>query len=126
MPIVATVYVYPGPKDFALVPAPKQGNVTDSLLSQHFETCRRELLRSHPEAKLVSGGPYEFVQGEKTFHGKKAVYSIDYQFGLFKEKALSELELFVIEPGVKFLLTDRHFVKYRITYPEGKKNSGAG
>lgn len=120
IPIAATVFVYPGPKDFALVPAPKQEGVSDSLLVRHFEQCKQDIFRAHPDAKLLGESNFTLVQGKNEFYGKRAVFSLKYNFGLLARESTSELYVFLMEPGLKFLLTDRYFVMYRITYPSGK------
>jgi hypothetical protein len=121
MPIAATVYVYPGPKDFALLPSAKIEDVSESLLNRHFQTCKQDILRNHADAKLISESPNKIVQGQNQFEGKRAVFSMNYKFGSLSVESVSELWVFLIEPSVKFLITDRQFVKYRITYPISKK-----
>src|ERR1035437_7911114 len=81
-PIAATVFVYPGPKGFALLPSPKLENTSESLLNHHFEACKQNVLRAHPDAKLISEGPCTIVQGKNQFGGKKAVFSLGYKFGI--------------------------------------------
>jgi len=122
-PIALTVFVYPGPKDFALLPSPKLGDVSEGLLDGHFQTCKKDIIRHHSDARLITEGACEIVQGGNRFKGRKAVYSLNYTFGpLAKPQlSLSELYVFLVEPGLKFLATDRNFNKYRITYPETKK-----
>jgi hypothetical protein len=61
------------------------------------------------------------IQGQNQFEGRKAVFSMSYDFGAMPQESVSELYVFVIDPSVKFLLTGRQFVKYRITYPVAKK-----
>jgi len=53
--------------------------------------------------------------------GKKAVFSMSYKFGFMSQDSVSELYVFLIEPSVMFLVNDRQFVKYRVTYPVAKK-----
>jgi hypothetical protein len=120
-PIVATVFVYPGAKDFALLPSPKIEGVSASLIEHHFEACKRDVFRAHPDASLASEGWTSLVQGENHYAGKNAVFSISYRFGFGSKDSVSELYVFLIEPGVKFLLTERYFVTYRITYPSSQK-----
>lgn len=120
-PIAATVFVYPGPKDFALLPSPKLENISNALLDHHFGACKDEIARNHMDGRLISESPCKIVQGKNQFEGKKAVYSISYKFGLSAQQSVSELYVFLIEPSVKFLATDRYFVKYRVTYPNSKK-----
>jgi hypothetical protein len=121
MPIAATVYVYPGPKDFALLPSPKLANVSEALLNQHFQVCKQEILRGHPDARWINEDLCKIVQGDNQFEGKKATFSMSYRFGFLAQESVSELYVFLVEPGVKLLVTDRQFVKYRVTYPLVKK-----
>ena len=44
-----------------------------------------------------------------------------YNFGFANQESVLELYVFLIEPGIKFLLTERSFVTYRVTYPINKK-----
>jgi hypothetical protein len=120
-PIAATVFVYPGPKDFAFYPSPKLENLSESLIASHFETCKQDVFRAHANAKLTSEETFTLIQGKDQFKGIRAVFSLDYQFGLVKRESVSELYVFLIEPSVKFLVTSRYFVTYRISYPVDKK-----
>ena len=122
IPIAATVFVYPSSKDLALYPSPKLENASESLLDHHFEAYKQNVLQAHPDAKLISEGPGTIVQGKNQFGGKKAVFSLGYKFGIAPQKSVSELYVFLIEPNVKFLLTERYFVTYRITYPANLKS----
>ena len=116
-PIAATVYVYPAAKNLSLLPAPPLQNVSDTLIDHEFELRKLEISKSHADARLISEEPCEIVQGNNHFKGKKAVYSMAYGFGLSNRDCLSELYIFLIEPGVMFLVNDRQYVEYRITYP---------
>jgi len=120
-PIAATVFVYPGPKNLALLPSPKLENVSEALLDTHFQTCKQEVRRHNPDARVISEGPCKIVQGRRQFEGKKAVFSTSYKFGFMSQDSVSELYVFLIEPSVMFLVNDREFVKYRVTYPVAKK-----
>ncbi len=115
-----TVYVYPGPKDVSVLPSPNQENVSEALLDQHFQVCKQEIIRNHPDAKFMSESPCKIIQGKSQFKGKKAVFTLNYKFGLFEQESVSELYLFLIEPNMKFLVSDRYFVKARDTFPSGK------
>ena len=44
-------------------------------------------------------------------------FSMRYKFGFRTQESVSELYVFLIEPSVQFLVTNRQFVKYRFTYP---------
>ena len=120
-PIAATVYVYPAPKDFAVLPSPKPNGLGEELLDHHFNACKQEVFRNHPDAKLISENPCKIVQGNNLYQGKKATFSMSYKFGFFNQESVSQLYVFLMEPNIKFFLTDRQFVKYRITYPVAKK-----
>jgi hypothetical protein len=122
LPIAATVYVYPGPKDFSVLPALKSKDMSEALLNQHFKLCKQDITRNHPEAKFLGEGNCTITQGKNKFEGRKATYSFDYKFGPQAVESISELYVFLLEPGVKFLATDRHFVKYRVTYPAAMKS----
>ena len=116
-PVTATVYVYPAAKNVSLLPAPRLQNVSDALIDHEFQLHKLAILKSHPDARLISEGSCEIVQGNHHFKGKKAVYSMVYRFGISNQDCLSELYLFLIEPGVMFLVNDRQYLEYRITYP---------
>jgi hypothetical protein len=119
-PIAATVFVYPGPKDFSILPSPMSSDVSQGLLGQHFQTCKQEILRSHPDARLISERSFKLIQGDNQFEGMKATFSMSYKFGLTSQDSTSEVYLFLVEPGMKLLVTGRQFVKYRATYPTTK------
>ena len=121
IPIASTVYVYPAPKDFSLLPAQKNSDVSRDLLEHHFKECKQEIFRAHPDAKLIEEGGFRLTQGANQFDGNKAVVSSNYKFGFANEDSISELYLFMIEPGAKFMLSERYFVKFRITYPISQK-----
>jgi hypothetical protein len=116
-PVAVTVYVYPAAKNVSQLPAPRLQNVSDALLDHEFQLHKLAISKSHPDARLISEGPCEIVQGKNHFQGKKAVYSLAYRFGVSNQNCLSELYLFLIEPGVMFLVNDRQYLEYRITYP---------
>jgi hypothetical protein len=116
-PIVATVYVYPAAKNLSLLPSPPLQNVSDTLIDHEFDLRKLEISKSHPDARLISEGPCEIVQGNNSFKGKKAVYSMAYRLGFSNRDSLSELYIFLTEPSVMFLVNDRQYVEYRITYP---------
>ena len=117
LPVAATVYVYPAAKNFSLLPSLPLPNVSDALIDHELEERKLEIARSHPDARLISEEPFELVQENNHFRGKKAVYSLTYRFGFSNPDCLSELYIFLIEPGVMFLANDRQYVEYRITYP---------
>ena len=104
-----------------MVPSPNSSDVSQTLLGKHFQECKQEILRSHPDARLLSEGPFKLIQGDNQFEGKKATFSMSYKFGSLSQDSTSELVEFLIEPGVKFLVTNRQFVKYRATYPTAKR-----
>ena len=116
-PIAATVYVYPAAKNFSLLPTPPPQNVGEALIEREFELRKLEIAKVHPDARFVSEGPCEIIQSNNHFKGKKAVYSLAYRFGLSNQESLSELYIFLMEPGTMFLVNDRQYVEYRITYP---------
>ena len=121
-PIAATVYVYPAAKNFSLLPAPVLHDVSESLIDHEFGLRKLEISKTHPDARLISEEPFETVQGNNHFKGKKATYSMAYRFGFSSRDCLSELYIFLIEPGVMFLVNDRQYVEYRITYPAALKD----
>lgn len=121
-PVAMTVYVYPGPKDFAITPVPKSMSASENVLQQHFRTCKQEVVTGNQNVKLLGEAKCKVIQAGHEFEGRKAVFSMSYGFGGVPQPSISELYVFVMEPGVKFLLTDRQFVKYRATYPEAKRS----
>jgi hypothetical protein len=116
-PIAATVYVYPAAKNFSLLPAAPLQDVSETLIDHEFDLRKLEISKTHPDARLISEEPCEIIQGNNHFKGKKATYSMAYRFGFSNRNCLSELYIFVIEPGTMFLVNDRQYVEYRITYP---------
>jgi hypothetical protein len=116
-PVAATVYVYPAPGNVSQMPAPRLQNVSVALFDREFQLHKLAIAKSHTDARLISEGPCEIVQGKNHFKGKKAIYSLAYRFGISNQNCLSELYLFLIEPGAMFLVSDRQYLEYRITYP---------
>jgi hypothetical protein len=120
-PVMATVYVYPAAKNFTLVPSSPLQNVSKSLVDFEFKRREQEIFHAHPDAKLVTEEPFQITQGNNYFLGMRAVFLMNFRFGLFSKNSLSELYIFLIEPNVMFLVNDRQFVEYRITYPTASK-----
>jgi hypothetical protein len=116
-PIAVTIYVYPAAKNFALLPQPALQGVSESLIEHELKNREQEILHFHPNAHFISEDPCEIIQGNSHFKGTKAVYSMAYKFGLSNQDCLSELYIFLIEPGVMFVADNRQYVEYRITYP---------
>jgi Bacteriophage peptidoglycan hydrolase len=116
-PIAATVYVYPAAKNFSILPGSPSHDVSETLIDHEFELRKLEISKTHSDARLISEEPCEIIQGNNRFKGKKAIYSMTYRFGPSNQDCLSELYIFLIEPGVMFLVNDRQYVEYRITYP---------
>ncbi len=121
-PISATVYIYPTARNFSLLPTSSLQNVSEALIDREFELRKLELSKAHPDARLIAEEPFEIVQGNNHFKGKKATYSMAYRFGFSSQDCLSELYIFLIEPGIMFLANDRQYVEYRITYPATLKD----
>jgi hypothetical protein len=121
-PIAATIYVYPAVKNFTLLPQPTLQGVSEGLIEHELKNREQEILHFHSDARFISEEPYEIIQGNRHFKGKKAVYSMAYKFGLSNQDCLSELYIFLIEPGLMFLVNDRQYVEYRITYPTTAKD----
>lgn len=116
-PVAATVYVYPAAKNFALLPSPAIQDVGLGLIDMEFQNRKKEISHFHPDARLLEEGWYQLVQGDRHFQGRKAVYFMGYNFGPAKQDSFSELYVFLIEPGVMFLVNDRQYVEYRFSYP---------
>ena len=116
-PVAATVYVYPAAKNFTLIPSKPLEGVTESLIEHEFQRRKMEIAKVHSDTRLLSEEPFEITQGNNHIKGKKAVYSMAYAFGLSNRDSISELYIFLIEPGTMFLADDRQYVEYRITYP---------
>jgi len=116
-PVAATVYVYPAAKNFALLPSPALHDVALRLIDMEFQNRKKELSHSHPDARLIQEGSYQLVQGDHHFQGRRAVYSMGYNFGLSKQDSFSELYIFLVEPGIMFLVNDPQYVEYRFSYP---------
>jgi hypothetical protein len=102
VPITMTVYVYPA------------GVAPDaSRLREHFEQCKGELARHHPDAKLESQGEHRIAPAGAARDGLRASYVVSGESFNSPVPLRSELYL--------FLLGD-NFVKYRVTYAEADRD----
>ena len=66
---------------------------------------------------MIAESSCQIVQDKNRIEGKRVSFSMRYKFGFRTQESVSELYVFLIEPSVKFLVTNRQFVKYRFTYP---------
>ena len=99
--IIFTVYVYPASK---------------RTLDQQFEDAKKQLVEAHPDAKLLSEGPWELKQGGRTFPGRRAAYAFKTPIAGQPREVVSEA--FLLQNG------DR-LVKYRASVPKEKHEPAA-
>jgi hypothetical protein len=123
-PTVVTVYVYPAAKNVALLPQPKDSGITQLLLDREFDLRKREILQGHRNSIMCGESAFELVQGERRLNGRRALFNYQEQFASKDQMIASELYVFLREPGVMFGVNDRHFVKYRISYPKSRSEDG--
>ena len=106
--IAATTYVYPSPKVLSIgSPQHVIDAARDKLSSDEFARCKREIQGAHPQAVLVSEGPFTSGSGRT---------------GLMAEYRYTDLFAGAVQPlkSRLYLLTyinGRWTVKHRITFP---------
>ncbi len=87
-----SVYVYP----------------TSGPLKSHYEQCRADVSRVHPDAQLFEEKPYQIEQGGVTYQGYYALFFMRDRFiGDKEQDLLSQLIIF---------RRDNNYVLYRISY----------
>jgi hypothetical protein len=121
--MTVTVYVYPAPKNFALLPQKQIGSVTEAVVKRHFEQVKGDVQRRHSDAQVLSEGAFELTQEQKTRKGRRVMFTFEDRFAGLKQSLYSELYLFVLEPDTMLLINERFFVKFRVTYPAAEKES---
>lgn len=109
-PISATVYVYPAPR---LISVGSPPSVVDDARTQlfhgHLEVLKREVMRAHPDARLLSEENFTLSQEGQKHNGRKVTFELAYTFGITSQDSISQICLFQ---------TGKWLVKYRITFPK--------
>lgn len=101
--VAATVFVYPVGQ-----------RPPNDKLEGHFGTCKAEVLKRHPNAKLLSEGKIPIIPEGHKQDGLHANFAFTDVFAHRRQAVGSELYLFV----------HRHtFVLLRFTYPTGQETS---
>lgn len=108
--VAVTVYVYPAPSVVSILsPAEVTARAKELSAQQHFETVKSDIIRAHPEARLVSEEEVTLVQAGGIQKGKKAGFEFEGVFANQRQQLKSHAYLFV---------HGKWFIKYRITYPQ--------
>jgi len=106
---VATVYVYPALREYAITPIPKFGSTPEKFINDHFEEIKGSIIeRNHSvlinEEVIYVGGPLEKLKGRKATLKYKALNG---------ENVIDYAYLFV---------KNGWFVSFRFTSPEKYSN----
>jgi hypothetical protein len=84
-------------------------------LPQHYEQCKGDVVKVHPDAKLLEEKPVTFDKSGVTYHGFKALYSFRDKFvGHTPQDLLSQLIVF---------RRDDYYVLFRISYALKSKDT---
>ncbi len=101
--IAATVYLYPSTQADALPYDP----------DRHFEELKSEFQSYHPDAQLALEASASFGHGDHTIRGRIAIFALRQSFfGTDPQLVWSQLYLFPY---------GRWFLKFRISYPDAKR-----
>ena len=100
--IVATVYVYPSPFP-----------MDTPAFENQFALCKQAVKKATREAQLKAEASTELSQAGQRRNGKRAVFTFQREFFGKHQPVRSELYLFQHE---------KHFIKYRMTYPESQRS----
>ena len=121
--MAVTVFVYPAPKNFAPLPQERIESVSEAIVKRHFEQVKQDVQRKHSNAQISSEVAFDLKQEKMTRKGQRAVFSFEDRFAGLRQPVQSELYLFMLEPDTMFLIDERFFVKFRVTYPAAEKES---
>ena len=109
-PVAATVYIYPAPRVVSIGSPPDVVETARRHVFQgHLNALKSEIMRGHPDARLISDEDFTLTQAEQSFTGRKVTFEFDYTFGTQPQDSISELLLF--QRGT-------WLIKYRITFPK--------
>jgi hypothetical protein len=122
-PLALTIYIYPAPKNVAVLPQKRIEGVTEALLDGHFAQVKGDVQRAHSGVKVLSETAFELAQENNKRTGRRAVFAFQEPFAGLKQDLRSELYLFLLEPNTMFLINDRFYVMYRVSYPASEKES---
>jgi len=100
--VVATIYIYPGLKDYSVTPIPKLGQTPEWFLQKEYDQAKSAIIEAY-RARQVSEEPYRISRSLLNPTGKKGVFEWDTVGG---ETVLSHLYLFAHRGWL---------VKYRFT-----------
>jgi hypothetical protein len=110
LPLVISVFVYPAPRNIAILPAPGAAEAArTTLFLNHYAQLKSEVTNYNKTAAMVSDRDFDFHQGTENHSGKEAVFKLNYRFSLGEQPSSSLLYLFQ---------TGEWLISYRITYPE--------
>jgi len=109
--VASTVYVYPAPPLISIGSPPAVVATARAMLSQgEFEKRKKEILLSHPGARLIHEKSVSLPQGSVTYSGKMATLEFEDVLAGRRQALRSDLYLFCYVDG-------KWAIKYRFTYP---------
>src|SRR6185369_3115370 len=109
-PVIATVYVYPAPGVVSIGSPPDVAETAKALMFQgHLNAVKGDIMRAHPDAKLISENSVVVTLGAQSHKGKKVAYEFAYAFGPTLYESISQLYLFQ---------NNDWMIKYRFTFPK--------
>ena len=109
-PVAATVYVYPSPSLVSIgSPANVVGEARERLSENEFASTRQQIIRAHPDAKLIEERRVEAVR-DRHNGGRYASFELDEVFAGSRQRVRSDVYLFSGLGG-------KWSLKYRFTYP---------
>ena len=112
---MATVYVYPARPVASAGSPPELVALTQALAeNQEFEVRKQEILRAHPDARLLDEHNVDAPVPDAPLFGGFALFELEDTFGGQRQKLHSEIDLFSYARG-------DWVVKYRFTYPAGDR-----
>jgi len=108
-PVVITVYVYPAPKLTSIgSPADVVETVRRKLTDNHFQGVKAEIMRSHPQASLLSERQTAMQFQGQSLYGRSARFKSRERFAHRTQPVISHAEVFAF---------GKWLIKFRITHP---------
>ena len=108
-PVVTTVYVYPAPRLISIGSPPDVVETGRAgLFQRHLEGIKQDIMRAHPDARLISDEDITLTEAGQTHKGRKVTFEFAYTFGQYSQDSISQLYLF--QNGT-------WMIKYRVTFP---------
>lgn len=105
--VAGTVYVYPAPIDVKVFPIPKVGEAPDWFVKNHTEEIKKQIIRHHTGAQVLSEDDVEINQTSGLQKGRQALFQYIESTPYGLQPFLSEMLLFT---------HGKWFIKYRFTY----------